>query len=634
MNETINFSYILKDSKAKSESNLANSIECPALQYYNPYLTCCVNQLLNNQACLETKYCRTDLGLSCQNGKCACNTATQFWNASNCINYYSYNNETCLSSNQCLIPMICNFGTSSCFCPKKVSNATCDCPARTVGNEYFSTGLTCISALSYGNTCSANYTCQYLTQNTYCSGTCSCPTQQYFNTNIKYCINQLTNSDPCSLTTDCRIDLGLSCTAGVCSCNTNTQFWNGNNCTNFLKYNTTTCTADSNCEKSLICKKANSFSCNCPTIVTTGKCDCPVPTINFEYYWNGTYCTSAKYYNESCTANYQCQSLTQFTSCSGSKCDCSSSQYFNFANNKCETLLTINNTCTQVGACDSGMNLFCQSGTCKCNSTQFWESNGCINFFSYNSGTCFSDDQCAVNLICKLAEPSCICPRTVNNGTCDCPYPIYGLEYYWNGTYCATAKSYNQSCTFSYECQALTQATICSAGTCTCDANCWFNSTQCVCCPSGYTLHRSSCFMISSTTLDNHCCNNLCVGANGCSSLQAINSNTLSTYCGNQNTARVAILKDSDATFSSFTSIFATDNYFDAYRNVSGSTAFYSYMTKGYSNSAAGSNAAYWDLTGPAAENCARFKNGAGSLQFKSHKCYEKHNWICEVVIN
>jgi hypothetical protein len=212
--------------KTSSDESLANSIECPSLQYYNKYQLSCVDKLLNVKACISTTNCRSDLGLSCQSGKCLCETTTKFWNSSICVDYYTHNNQTCSSSSQCLSPMICNFGVSSCICPKVVANATCDCPARAAASEYYSTGSTCVSALSYGSSCSDYYTCQYLTQNTYCSGTCKCQALQYFNTNIKYCSNQLTNNQACSLSSDCRVDLGLNCIFGLCSCNTNFQVIN------------------------------------------------------------------------------------------------------------------------------------------------------------------------------------------------------------------------------------------------------------------------------------------------------------------------------------------------------------------------------------------------------------------------
>ena len=61
------------------------------------------------------------------------------------------------------------------------------------------------------------------------------------------------------------------------------------------------------------------------------------------------------------------------------------------------------------------------------------------------------------SLICKTSGASCNCPTNiVANGSCDCPIPISGKEYYWDGTTCASALSYNQSCTSmttNYMCQ-------------------------------------------------------------------------------------------------------------------------------------------------------------------------------------
>ena len=74
---------------------------------------------------------------------------------------------------------------------------------------------------------------------------------------------------------------------------------------------------------------------NCPSNFTYNKCDCPAPVIKAEYYWNGSYCVSANFYNQSCSSSYQCQIFTQLTTCNSSKCGCLLTQYFNNINNKC-----------------------------------------------------------------------------------------------------------------------------------------------------------------------------------------------------------------------------------------------------------------------------------------------------------
>ena len=117
--------------------------------------------------------CPTDLYYNTNTGTCQylinCKL-TQFWNGTTCIDKYTYNSETCTNSTQCLSPMTCNLGNplSTCNCPSGNTLNKCDCPMRVSGSEYFYNGTACTSAISFGNLCNGNYTCQYLTQNTYC----------------------------------------------------------------------------------------------------------------------------------------------------------------------------------------------------------------------------------------------------------------------------------------------------------------------------------------------------------------------------------------------------------------------------------------------------------------------------------
>jgi hypothetical protein len=148
---------------------------------------------------------------------------------SNSYEYLSFNSQTCSNSSQCLSPMVCNtINGSSCSCPTFVSTNKCDSPVRVSGFEYYSNGYTCVSALTYGNPCISNYSCQYLTQNSICrNGICSCPSLKYFNTIQKNCTNQQLINQPCSLSTDCRSDLGLICDSGLCECDSSIQYWFG-----------------------------------------------------------------------------------------------------------------------------------------------------------------------------------------------------------------------------------------------------------------------------------------------------------------------------------------------------------------------------------------------------------------------
>ena len=80
--------------------------------------------------------------------------------------------------------------------------------------------------------------------------------------------------------------------------------------------------------------------------------------------------------------------------------------------------------------------------------------------------SCSSSYECsdAVGLICPSSTNQCNCPIISSTTFCDCQRTSNN-EYYWNGTSCEQAHSYNQSCYnefSSYMCQTLTQGTICS----------------------------------------------------------------------------------------------------------------------------------------------------------------------------
>jgi hypothetical protein len=164
----------------------------------------------------------------------------------------------------------------------------------------------------------------------------------------------------------------------------------------------------------------------------------------------------------------------------------------------CETLVSFGGSCTQPDACNSGLGLSCQSSKCECNSTQFWSTSSlnCINYYTYNAGACTSDNQCTSgsNLICRTSGTSCNCPiNLATNGKCDCPTPVSGKEYYWNGLNCTTALSYNQTCSASYMCQTLTQLTSCIGSKCTCSSSEYWKSSlsKCISCPTGgWIYHR------------------------------------------------------------------------------------------------------------------------------------------------
>ncbi len=352
----------------------------------------------------------------------------------------------------------------------------------------------------------------------------------------------------------------------------------------------------------------------------------------YETYWDGSACVQALSYSQACSNNYSCQTLTQGTTCNGAICSCTSIQFFNISSSKCEPLVSINGICTQANSCDGLKGLVCSvNNLCQCNSTQFWSTNICVNMHSYNQGTCTANDQCleSLGLICKLSGlTSCNCPTSVSNNKCDCPQTVNGIEYYWSGTNCSLAKSFNQTCTSSTECLTI-QNTQCSGGICTCSSSCMWNSTACVCCGNGWTYHRGSCFKPSPCGSGGGGCSGTvsCTGGCGsncnsncgcCSSFNAMNVSNI-CYSSTYPTARLAILQNDDALFSSFVSTFASDLWFDAQRFWAGSswsTTYNSFYTPGYSIEF---NSSFWESS--VSGGCATFYQGSSTLAFRFHSC-------------
>ena len=451
---------------------------------------------------------------------------------------------------------------------------------------------------------------------------CQCSqTFYYFDYLTLSCLPQGTYLASCSIDYNCRVDRYLNCVFGTCQCISSFPVWSVgfNKCIVPASYSQS-CFTTTDCDTSslLVCNTGS--TCDCPTNLPINTCDCPVRIYGKEYFWNGSTCAAAYEYNQICTSsstNYMCQTLTQGTICSGNKCSCPSTQYFYLNNNTCQPLVSINGTCTQPNACKSSLGLICQNGLCQCNATsQFWSFSSCINYLTYTAGPCTADNQCYGNLICRTGGSSCSCPQFVSTNNCDCPPSVFGSEYFWNGT-CTIARSYNESCTSSYQCQSTTQLTSCISGICTCNSNSVWNSTQCLSCPwNSWKLYRGSCFRGSSSTVNN---------------IDTISSNTLQNVCYNQGTARLAILDNPDALANVFISPWFNQNdyWFDAMRpnGFSSSKIFYSFYS---SNAMITFNSSFWNsLT--SSDLCATFQTN--TQMFQSNQCSSNFPLLCEIVL-
>ncbi len=483
--------------------------KCNSTQYLNYATSKCENLLSIGDTCQKSDACNSNLGLTCQNYMCQCDPFYQFWSIFNasCINYLTYDSGLCTSHDQCSGGLICKKSGISCTCPEIVGDGKCDCPLSLNGNEYYWDGSACTSALEFNQTCSnssANYMCKTLTQGTICDGSippykCICSSDQYFNFANSKCENLLSFNETCLQADSCNMKLNLTCKSGICQCASLSG------CSGMMTYNSGPCTSNNDCSGNLICR-ASGVSCNCPTNVLIGKCDCPPRITGNEYYWNGINCTLALGFKESCQNNltsYMCKTLTQGTVCSGSpyECKCNTSQYYNYATSKCENLLLHNVTCQQNDSCNSAKGLYCKNQLCMCNSSiQFWNPStlSCTYYYSYGQGSCTATNQCLsnTNLLCQVFKCSC------------------ATSYDWSGTKCVT-------------------------------------------CPTGWKHQRGSCFFTTS------------YGTNGIKNPNSLSNTTLISACKNQASARLAVLYTSDFPIETFLSGLDVvgDFWFDLFRS-------------------------------------------------------------------
>ena len=223
---------------------------CPEKYYFNLQTITCIPKKLNLISCSSTIECREDLGLSCQGGKCQCNSLDHGWS----IIYQSckfIEQTSCSANTDCLEPMNCT------------------------------------------------------------SSTCQCSPFKYHDVSALVCLNQNSYNDTCTVKNNCRVEKNLECQNGLCKCISTYPIWSDgyDSCIVPKIYNKYCySTNDCNTALNLICKDATQ-SCICPSNIGNNYCDCPARTLNNEYYWNNVSCTLAGNYGQSCSSDYQCQNL-------------------------------------------------------------------------------------------------------------------------------------------------------------------------------------------------------------------------------------------------------------------------------------------------------------------------------------
>ncbi|RNA34663.1 prion-like-(Q N-rich) domain-bearing 25 [Brachionus plicatilis] len=226
-------------------------------------------------------------------------------------------------------------------------------------------------------------------------------------------------------------------------------------------------------------------------------------------YFDGSMCVGKKKFSEPCSLTNQCLD-SQFTECISSVCSCKQDEYFSqslakcvprvgelqscFFDDMCLMDMVCNDThCLCVGnkyfenqtsqctdqhsfnqycdkdiQCRKDQGLFCSSNRCLCSSIDHaWSltANKCL--LTYGKQFCSSVNLCNSDQNLKCINQDCDCPDISKYGMCDCERSV-GKEEYWNGSYCASANDYSLMCFNDYECQTLTQKTVCISGSCLC----------------------------------------------------------------------------------------------------------------------------------------------------------------------
>ena len=91
---------------------------------------------------------------------------------------------------------------------------------------------------------------------------CQCEPGQHFDQTDLTCLDNTLINTPCISKRTCNYLLGLSCQNFLCKCDSNTQYWSSkqNKCVNLLSYNATGCHSNDQCFTNLTCV---SETCEC-----------------------------------------------------------------------------------------------------------------------------------------------------------------------------------------------------------------------------------------------------------------------------------------------------------------------------------------------------------------------------------
>jgi hypothetical protein len=110
-------------------------------------------------------------------------------------------------------------------------------------------------------------------------------------------------------------------------------------------------------------------------------------------------------YQESCV-NARCHAKLNLK-CIDGVCQCNPDEFYT---DKCNGLLTYQESCASTAQCKQSVGLSCRWANCGCQSNQYWNGNQCVNRVSYLISC--SGDQCLPNVGLGCYSGVCDCADT------------------------------------------------------------------------------------------------------------------------------------------------------------------------------------------------------------------------------
>jgi hypothetical protein len=372
---------------------------CPDTYYFNSINGKCVLRKSESSPCNNDYECNLNVGLKCISTTCQCNTKYQFWNSTfytllgfptggRCQNKKVFGMQ-CTNSGDTISGMNCwsNFGSSVsrafCCCSNYYSLENANCDAFKRNNDL----CTHPSEATYGS----NNLC-YKSPTDNVRRTFPVPTMAW--TSSYYYTKNTGFNTGCSATYKCNDWAELICINNVCSCYDKYYYHNGTKC-NYGKRLGEKCSTNSECVPT-----SAGMQCSSPfTGSTINVCRC---TTSQYFDYTTEKCESIKYYSDICRDSSECYSTSTYSMYCGmqsgsgfSRCLCPDG-FYNWGTT-CIAKRPFGGLCSSVRQCLEHLNQTCDTaaGSCDCSSDMYYNSiDLSCNYKKYDGETCSANSEC------------------------------------------------------------------------------------------------------------------------------------------------------------------------------------------------------------------------------------------------